>query len=752
MMSSWSRRAVACVGFVVAIAFSLTWITVASAASSFTLFETGQVRPLALSPDGTHLFACNTPDNRLEIFDVTGPNIIHVGSVAVGLEPLAVAARTNGEVWVVNHLSDSVSVVDVTDPAAPRVVRTLLVGDEPRDIVFAGPGSNRAFITTAHRGQNTPFQATIEAILTTPGLGRADVWVFDATSLGAGLGGTPLTVVTLFGDTPRALAVSPDGSTVYAAVFHSGNRTTTLSEGVVPNGGQGAGGLPLPNDNFQHIVGPETGLIVQYDGTKWTDELGRDWSSSVKFSLPDKDVFAIDANANPPIQLAGPAGFYAGVGTILFNMVTNPVSGKVYVANLESFNQVRFEGEGMYSSGFKPPGEPKSVRGHLAESRITVLDGGSVLPRHLNKHIDYGTCCAALPNTENDDSIAFPLGMAVSSDGGTLYVAGFGSSEIGVYATSEIENDTFTPSATDQLPVTGGGPTGLVLDEARTRLYVLTRFDNSIAVLSTGTGHESQHVSLAQPRARERRRRPAAALRCALHVEPRRLGVCELPHLRRFRQPRLGPRRSRRYRGHQPRSVRHQSARSIRTIHPLKGPMTTQSLRGMANHGPMHWRGDRTGGNDAPSFQPNSGTFDEDAAFKKFNVAFVGLIGRSEQLTATEMQAVHRLHPAGHLSAESDPQPRQLAHAVAAGRAELLQRPGLGHVPGLRRLSPARAQRQRLVRRRRAGLLRHRRPRLLRERDPGAEGAAPAQPLPEGRHVRHAGGAVLQRGQQLLPG
>ena len=46
--------------------------------------------------------------------------------------------------------------------------------------------------------------------------------------------------------------------------------------------------------------------------------------------------------------------------------------------------------------------------------------------------------------------------------------------------------------------------------------------------------------------------------------------------------------------------------------------MTTQSLRGMANHGPMHWRGDRTGGNDAPTAQPDSGTFDERAAFKKF--------------------------------------------------------------------------------------------------------------------------------------
>ncbi len=34
--------------------------------------------------------------------------------------------------------------------------------------------------------------------------------------------------------------------------------------------------------------------------------------------------------------------------------------------------------------------------------------------------------------------------------------------------------------------MSGGGPTGLVLDEARGRLYVLTRFDNSISVVDTG--------------------------------------------------------------------------------------------------------------------------------------------------------------------------------------------------------------------------------------------------------------------------
>ena len=100
-----------------------------AAADSFVAFETGQVRPLAMSPDGTRLFAANTPDNRLEIFAIgAGGALTHDGSVVVGLEPIAVAARNDGEVWVVNHLSDSISVVDVsTSPA--RVIRTITTCD-----------------------------------------------------------------------------------------------------------------------------------------------------------------------------------------------------------------------------------------------------------------------------------------------------------------------------------------------------------------------------------------------------------------------------------------------------------------------------------------------------------------------------------------------------------------------------------------------------------------------------------------------
>jgi YVTN family beta-propeller protein len=461
------------------------------ASSPYTLFESGQVRPLAMSPDKRHLFAVNTPDNRLEVFRIREQGLIHTASIPVGLEPVAVAVRTDREVWVVNHLSDSVSVVELDgDATTGQVERTLLVGDEPRDIVFAGPGRKRAFITTAHRGQNLPFDPQ----LSTPGVGRADVWVFDADGLGPALGGTPLTIITLFTDTPRALAVTPDGTRVYAAGFHTGNRTTIVPETSLPDG-FGPDGVPGPAANAEGRPAPETGAIVKWNGSHWVDALGRSRDQFVRLSLPDKDVFVLNAMANPPRQLAGAGGFFQGVGTILYTMAVNPVNGKVYVANTEANNTARFEGPGTFAG--------HSLRGHLHESRITVLSpgspGGGVAPRHLNKHIDYDHCCAPLPNAENARSLALPQGMAVAGNGATLYVAALGSDKVGVFSTAQLEADTFVPSAASHIPVSGGGPTGLVLDEERKQLYVMTRFDNGISTLDTRTRAETAHVQMHNP-------------------------------------------------------------------------------------------------------------------------------------------------------------------------------------------------------------------------------------------------------------
>ena len=54
-----------------ACSFAVVVALATAASASFVEFESGQVRPLAMSPDGGHLFAVNTPDNRLEIFTST---------------------------------------------------------------------------------------------------------------------------------------------------------------------------------------------------------------------------------------------------------------------------------------------------------------------------------------------------------------------------------------------------------------------------------------------------------------------------------------------------------------------------------------------------------------------------------------------------------------------------------------------------------------------------------------------------------
>jgi len=624
----------------------------AAAQPEFVAFESGPVRPLALTPDGNRLLAVNTPAGLLHVYDLSSGALVPTATVPVGMEPVAVAVAPDGRAWVVNHLSDSISIVDLAATPA-RVVRTLLVGDEPRDVVFGGPGFTRAFVTTAHRGQQRvhPSLAGVPGAgdprLSDESVGRADVWVFDSANLGGGPGGVPLRIVQLYGDTPRALAVTPDGATVYAAILFSGNRTTTLAAPLFCRSFDPAApckvygfidtfGLPGPGTNVAGDPAPHNALIVQHDtgADEWIDVLGRPWNQFVRFSLPDQDVFALDA------ATLAPTASFRGVGTTLFNMVVHPTSGRVYVSNTESRNERRFEGPGLFAG--------TTVQGHLAESRITVLDGTEVRPRHLNSHIDYDTL-AHEPGFDTGarlHSLATPLDMAISADGARLYVAAFGSSKVGVLPTAALDAGTLDPTSAsaDYVSVSGGGPAGLALDEARGRLYVWTRFDNGISTVDLGARREIAHQTFLNPEPDDLvAGRPVLydALRTSANGEAS-CASChvfgDLDHLGWD----LG----------NPDDVVTHNAITILPIggsalpdtpfngtgnvtdfHPMKGPMTTQTLRGLSTHGAMHWRGDRsTGffGDDA---------FDEDLSFRNFIVAFEGLLGRGAPLDEASMNA-----------------------------------------------------------------------------------------------------------------
>lgn len=637
--------------------------TAAAAQGVTPLFESGPVRPLALSVDGTRLFAVNTPDHRLEIFDVVPDGLRWSASVAVGLEPVAVAARTAGEVWVVNHLSDSVSVVDVAS-VPPRVVRTLWVGDEPGDVVFAGPGRRRAFVASAHRGQNHRLPPQFF----TPGVGRADVWVFDAANPGTSAGGDPIAVVTLFGDTPRALAVSPDGSTVYAAVFRSGNRTTVIPEGAVPDGA-----MPGPVANAEGVPAPPASLIVKYDGSAWRDPAGRAWNDAVRFSLPDRDVFAIDANATPPREIRS----WSGVGTVNFAMAVNPATGRVYVSNTEARNDIRFEGPGIHGGS--------TLRGRPVDNRVTLLDAGGALPRTLNPHIDASITPG--PLRERRRSLAQPMGIAVSSDGSTMYLAAFSSAKVQTIRTAEFEAGSWSPTLPDAIPVPGG-PSGLVLDEARGRLYVASRFDNVVSVVGLVErrvrSRHPLHTPESPPLIRGRRifydaftssgHGDASCASCHVFGDADDL-AWDLGNPDASTSPNPNP-------------FRFPATLQAPDFHPMKGPMATQTLRSMPGHGPLHWRADRTA---AGNGDPN----DTRAAFLQFAGAFDSLLGRGAPVDASTMQTLADFT----LGLTAPPNPvRNLDNALTAPQIRgrdvfhAVRTSGAGSCANCHRVDPARGQ------------------------------------------------------------
>ncbi|HWN83469.1 MAG TPA: YncE family protein, partial [Candidatus Udaeobacter sp.] len=211
-----------------------TLLAASAAAADFVNFESQHVHPIALSADGSRLFAVNTPDNRLAVFTVSGAGLTLDFEVQVGLEPVSVAVRDANTVWVVNHLSDTISIVSLT---TRNVVATLPTGDEPTDVVFAGTPA-RAFVCVSEEDA---------------------IKIYDPSNLLA-----PPVVVAIFGADPQALAVSADRTRVYAAIFESGNETTIADfQDVLAHGG-----LPAPNPPGR----PNVGLILKYQNGVWRDE------------------------------------------------------------------------------------------------------------------------------------------------------------------------------------------------------------------------------------------------------------------------------------------------------------------------------------------------------------------------------------------------------------------------------------------------------------------------------------------------
>ena len=110
---------------------------------------------------GNRVYVTNTPSSTVDIVDAEEGAI--AGSIPVGLEPIALALKPDkSELWVSNHVSDSVNVIDL-DPSSPtfhQVVGLIDASsyqeadryfDEPAGIAFAS--NAKAYVALSQENQ-----------------------------------------------------------------------------------------------------------------------------------------------------------------------------------------------------------------------------------------------------------------------------------------------------------------------------------------------------------------------------------------------------------------------------------------------------------------------------------------------------------------------------------------------------------------------------------------------------------------------
>jgi YVTN family beta-propeller protein len=305
--------------------------------------------------------------------------------------------------------------------------------------------------------------------------------------------------------------------------------------------------------------------------------------------MPDNDVVEIDA------QSLAITRYFSGVGTVNLGLAVHPFSGDLFVANTDARNLVHFE-----------PG----VRGHAVDNRLTRIGitNGAITVFDLNPGIDYGT----LPNpAAQATALAQPTAAVCDPIGEFLYVAAFGTDRVARVDTngnvlSRIEVGPSSGAAVN--PRTKRGPRGLALNAIARRLYVLNRIANTLSVIDTAGdtvlreipvgSYDPTPAFIRQGRGflYDAKLSGNGTMSCAsCHVD------AEMDMLAWDLGNPFGTMETVTVGGVG-------GVQITSTRHPMKGPMTTQTLRGLKGLEPLHWRGDRT-------------------SFLAFNKAFPDLFG-----------------------------------------------------------------------------------------------------------------------------
>ena len=323
---------------------------------------------------GERVFVANTPADTIDVIDRSTREVMT--RINVGIDPVGLAMRPDGaELWVANHVSDSVSVID-TVPASPTFLQVVATiqdfdpatkatrFDEPVGIAFAS--NEKAYVSLSSENQIAVIDVASRAVSKHLNIPAQD---------------------------PRAIAVG--GNRLYVVAFESGNQTQL-------SGGSKIDGDLVTFNAWNHSIRTNNVLSLGHvvDIVKHPE-------------VPDRDLFVFDTVTDKRVETV------STVGTLLYGLAVDS-QGRAYIAQADARNDVNGR-SGTKKHGLAEMGN----RAFL--NRITRVDfkgAGGVSPRHFELE--------PLPPADRapGDALATPFAIQVSSDDTTIVATASGSDKL----------------------------------------------------------------------------------------------------------------------------------------------------------------------------------------------------------------------------------------------------------------------------------------------------------------------------------
>ena len=385
------------------------------------LFCSPHFSPIAIH--GDRVFVVNTPSDTVDVLDRQTREF--VARIDVGVDPVSIAVRPDGkEVWVSNHISDSVSVIDneSTSSTYLHVVATIQEFDsktkatrfdEPVGIAFAG--SDKAYVALSSENEIAVVDVKTRAITNR---------------------------LKIAAQEPRAIVVRNER--LYVVPFESNNKTQ-LSGG---SGNEIDGDL-VTFDAWQHSIIHNNVLSLGHvvDIVKHPD-------------VPDRDLFVFDTNTDELIEVVDT------LGTLLYGMTVDS-QGNVFVAQTDARNDANGR------AGTKKHNlEQLENRAFLNQiTRVSFQDGKPQKPSFIDLE--------PLPPQQPAfrEALATPFAVQVTQDDRTLIATAAGSDKL-------FTVDAESGEVLGRIAV-GAVPRGIALDESgdSTSAWVYNAVANTVSVV-----------------------------------------------------------------------------------------------------------------------------------------------------------------------------------------------------------------------------------------------------------------------------